>query len=102
VQGLKPVTAIERDLFEDPLLPMELNKFDAVLFDPPRAGAAAQVEQLIVSDIHKVVGVSCDPVSFSRDARALIDGGFKLECVTPVDQFKYTSHVEIVALFERA
>jgi 23S rRNA (uracil1939-C5)-methyltransferase len=102
VQGLKPVTAIERDLFEDPLLPMELNKFDAVLFDPPRAGAAAQVEQLIVSDIHKVVGVSCDPVNFSRDARALIDGGFKLECVTPVDQFKYTSHVEIVALFERA
>ncbi len=101
VQGLKPVTAHVRDLNEDPLLPQELDKFDAAVFDPPRAGAAAQVEQLAASTIKTIVAVSCDPASFAKDAAALVQAGFTLQCVTPVDQFKYTAHVELVALFER-
>jgi 23S rRNA (uracil1939-C5)-methyltransferase len=102
VQGLKPITALQRDLSEDPLLPQELNKFDAVVFDPPRAGALAQVEQLAASTINTIVAVSCDPASFAKDAAALVQSGFILECVTPIDQFKYTAHVELVALFKRA
>ena len=101
VQGLKPLTAHVRDLNEDPLLPQELNKFDAAVFDPPRAGAAAQVEQLAASTIKTIVAVSCDPATFAKDAAALVQAGFALQCVTPIDQFKYTAHVELVALFER-
>ncbi|MBT3992284.1 MAG: class I SAM-dependent RNA methyltransferase [Rhodospirillaceae bacterium] len=101
VQGLKPLTAFERDLSEDPLLPQELNKFDAAIFDPPRAGAPAQAEQLAASTIKTIVGVSCDPASFAKDAATLVEAGFTLQCVTPIDQFKYTAHVELVALFER-
>jgi 23S rRNA (uracil1939-C5)-methyltransferase len=100
-QGLKPVIAIERDLSRDPLFPQELRKFDAIVFDPPRAGAAVQAQQLAASTINRIVAVSCDPASFALDASILIKGGFELKRVTPVDQFKFTSHVELVALFER-
>jgi 23S rRNA (uracil1939-C5)-methyltransferase len=100
-QNLKAIEAVERDLFEMPLMPAELNKFEAVLFDPPRAGAKEQAEQLAASSVKLVVAVSCDPVSFARDAAILVEGGYDLKCVTPVDQFKYTAHVELVALFER-
>ena len=82
-------------------MPAELNKFEAVLFDPPRAGAKVQAEQLAASSVKSVVAVSCDPVSFARDAATLVGGGYELKCVTPVDQFKYSAHVELVALFER-
>jgi 23S rRNA (uracil1939-C5)-methyltransferase len=100
-QNLKAIEAVKRDLFEMPLMPAELNKFEAVLFDPPRAGAKEQAEQLAASSVKLVVAVSCDPVSFARDAAILVEGGYDLKCVTPVDQFKYTPHVELVALFER-
>jgi 23S rRNA (uracil1939-C5)-methyltransferase len=100
-QGLKPVTATTRDLFRDPLAPVELEPFDAVVFDPPRAGAEAQARELARSKVKTVVGVSCDPRSFARDASILIAGGYRLEEVTPVDQFAFSPHVELVGVFRR-
>jgi 23S rRNA (uracil1939-C5)-methyltransferase len=100
-QGLKPVAAQVRDLFRRPLLAQELNAFDAVVFDPPRQGAEAQARQLAASRVPKVIAVSCNPASFGRDARILVDGGYKLTEVTPVDQFRHSAHVELVAAFER-
>lgn len=99
--GLKPVEAKARDLFREPLMARELKEFDAVVFDPPRAGAEAQAQQLAKSTVKTVVAVSCDSASFARDARILIDGGYGLKRVTPVDQFAFTAHVETVALFQR-
>jgi 23S rRNA (uracil1939-C5)-methyltransferase len=99
--GLKPVEAKTRDLFREPLMPRELNLFDAVVFDPPRAGAEAQAKQLAKSAVKTVIAVSCDPASFARDARILIEGGYRLMRATPVDQFAFTAHVETVALFKR-
>jgi len=99
--GLKPVVAKSRDLFREPLMARELNAFDAVVFDPPRAGAEAQARQLAKSTVKTVVAVSCDPASFARDARILIEGGYRLMRATPVDQFAFTAHVETVALFRR-
>jgi 23S rRNA (uracil1939-C5)-methyltransferase len=99
--GLKPISAEARDLFENPLVPAELNEFDTVVFDPPRSGAEAQAKQLAKSKVKRVVAVACDVISFARDAAILVRGGYKLEKVTPVDQFKYTAHVEIVAVFKR-
>jgi 23S rRNA (uracil1939-C5)-methyltransferase len=99
--GLKPVEAKARDLFREPLVARELKDFDAVIFDPPRAGAEAQARQLAKSTVKTVIAVSCDPASFARDARILIEGGYRLMRVTPVDQFAFTAHVEIVALFKR-
>ncbi len=99
--GLKPVKAEVRDLFRRPLLPSELRDFDAVVFDPPRQGAQAQVEHLAKSKIPVVVAVSCNVTTFARDARILIDGGYRIERVTPVDQFRHTPHVELVARFVR-
>jgi 23S rRNA (uracil1939-C5)-methyltransferase len=99
--GLKPVEAKSRDLFREPLMARELNPFDAVVFDPPRAGAQAQARQLAKSAVTAVVAVSCDPASFARDARTLIEGGYRLVRATPVDQFSFTAHVETVALFKR-
>ncbi|MBB3773159.1 23S rRNA (uracil1939-C5)-methyltransferase [Angulomicrobium tetraedrale] len=101
ITGLKPVTAEVRDLFRRPLLPLELKAFDAVVFDPPRQGAEAQAQQLAASKVPLVVGVSCDPQSFARDAAILVQGGYRLECVTPVDQFLYSAHVELVGVFRR-
>ena len=99
--GLKPITAESRDLFRRPLVPLELKAFDAVVFDPPRQGAEAQARQLALSKVPLVVGVSCDPATFARDARILVDGGYRLERVVPVDQFLYSSHVELVGVFRR-
>ena len=99
--GLKPVTAAARDLFREPLVPNEMKGFDAVVFDPPRAGAEAQAKQLARSKVKTVVAVSCDAMSFARDAEILVNGGYALKRVTPLDQFKWSSHVETVALFTR-
>jgi len=99
--GLKPVKAEARDLFRRPLVPQELRDYDTVVFDPPRQGAEAQVKQLAASKIPVVVAVSCNVATFARDARILIDGGYKIEGVTPVDQFRHTPHVELVARFAR-
>jgi 23S rRNA (uracil1939-C5)-methyltransferase len=100
-QGLKPVEAKPRDLFRDPLAPIELNAFDAVVFDPPRAGAEQQAKELARSKVKTVVAVSCEPKTFARDAAILIAGGYKLERVVPVDQFAYSTHVELVGVFRR-
>ncbi|CAO3416347.1 class I SAM-dependent RNA methyltransferase [Azospirillum doebereinerae] len=100
VQGLR-LTTERRDLFETPLTAKELNRFDAVVFDPPRAGAAAQTEALAASRVPLAVGVSCNPATFARDARILVDGGYRLTRVHPVDQFLWSAHVELVGVFER-
>ncbi|MCP3471827.1 methyltransferase [Bradyrhizobium sp. CCGUVB1N3] len=99
--GLKPITAAPRDLFRRPLVPQELREFDAVVFDPPRQGAQAQALKLAASKVPVVIAVSCNVATFARDARLLIDGGYKLETVVPVDQFRHTPHVELVARFSR-
>jgi 23S rRNA (uracil1939-C5)-methyltransferase len=100
-RGLKPVTAERRDLFRRPFVPEELTGFDAVVFDPPRQGAQAQARELANSRVPIVVAVSCNPATFARDAKILIEGGYRLGEVTPVDQFRYSAHVEIVARFAR-
>lgn len=102
VLGLKPVTVETRDLARRPLLSSELNAFDAVVIDPPRSGALAQAEEIARSSVPVVASVSCNPATFARDARALIDGGYQLERVTPVDQFLWSPHLEVVGLFRRA
>lgn len=95
------VTTQQRDLANDPLSEEELRRFDGVVFDPPRAGAKAQAERLARSSVPKVAAVSCDPATFARDARILVDGGYRLLEATPVDQFIWSPHVEIVAAFTR-
>jgi 23S rRNA (uracil1939-C5)-methyltransferase len=99
--GLKPVAAERRDLFRRPLVAAELKRFDAVVFDPPRQGAQAQARELAASSVPTIVAVSCNPATLARDARILLDGGYRLTSVTPLDQFRYSPHVEIVALLER-
>jgi 23S rRNA (uracil1939-C5)-methyltransferase len=99
--GLKQIEAQTRDLFRSPFMASELKVFDAVVFDPPRQGAEAQARELALSKVPVVVAVSCDATTFARDARVLIDGGYKLITVTPVDQFRYSHHVELVAKFIR-
>jgi 23S rRNA (uracil1939-C5)-methyltransferase len=99
--GLKPVETIRRDLFRRPMTAQELAGCDTVVFDPPRQGAEAQSRELAKSNVLAVVAVSCNAATFARDARILIDGGYTLRDVTPVDQFRYTAHVEIVATFTR-
>jgi 23S rRNA (uracil1939-C5)-methyltransferase len=101
VSGLKPVEASARDLYRRPLVAQELTQFDALVFDPPRQGAQAQAQQLANSQVPLVIAVSCNPATFARDARLLVDGGYRLTGVTPVDQFRYSPHVEIVARFDR-
>jgi 23S rRNA (uracil1939-C5)-methyltransferase len=96
------VTAERRDLFRNPLMAAELDAFDAVLLDPPRAGAAAQSAELARAKVPRVVYGSCDPGSFARDARTLQDGGYRLEKLLPVDQFLWSPHIELIALFARA
>ena len=100
--GLKPVKAEARDLFRRPLVPQELRDYDTVVFDPPRQGAQAQVTQLAASKVPVVVAVSCNVTTFARDAKILIEGGYRIEGVTPVDQFRHTPHVELVARFSKA
>lgn len=101
-QGLKPIAAEARDLFRRPLLEHELNGFDAVVLDPPRAGAEAQIRRLAASKVPAIAYVSCDAGSFSRDAALLLAGGYALERVTPVDQFRYSAHIELVGVFRKA
>jgi 23S rRNA (uracil1939-C5)-methyltransferase len=101
VSGLKPVKAETRDLFRRPLMAQELRDYDTIVFDPPRQGALAQVKQLAAGKIPVVIAVSCNVATFARDARILIDGGYKIGGVTPVDQFRHTPHVELVARFAR-
>ncbi len=101
IPGLKPVTAERRDLFRRPLAAIELEPFDAVVFDPAFDGAAAQSAELARSQVPRVIAVSCNPQTFARDARLLLDGGYTLNRVTPVDQFLYSPHVELVAEFQR-
>lgn len=100
-KGLKPVTTERRDLFKVPLTPLELNRFDAVVLDPPRAGAEAQVKAITGSKLRRVIYVSCDAGSFARDAAILVKAGFRVGAVTPVDQFLYSDHIELVGGFTR-
>jgi len=99
--GLKPVATERRDLYRRPFAEPELEPFDAVVFDPPRQGALAQAQKLARCDVPFVIAVSCNAATFARDVRVLVDGGYRLEAVTPVDQFRYTPHVEIVARLAR-
>jgi 23S rRNA (uracil1939-C5)-methyltransferase len=99
--GLKPVKAEARDLFRRPLMAQELRDYDTVVFDPPRQGAQAQVAQLAASKIPVVIAVSCNVATFAHDAKILVDGGYKIDGVTPVDQFRHTPHVELVARLRR-
>ena len=94
-------TAHLRDLFRNPLNARELDAFDAVVLDPPRAGAAAQCAELATSKVKRVVYASCDPASFARDVRTLQDGGYRLEKLMPIDQFLWSAHVELVALLTK-
>ena len=100
--GSGKLTAVHRDLFRNPLMAAELDAFDAVVLDPPRAGAVAQSAELARSKVPRIVYGSCDPGSFARDARTLQDGGYRLEKLLPIDQFLWSPHVELIALFVRA
>lgn len=100
--GLKPITTLRRDLFANPLAPAELDRFAAVVFDPPAPGARAQAQSIAQSRVPKVVAVSCNPATLGRDARILIDGGYRLVRVLPVDQFLWSTEIEVVATFEKA
>jgi len=100
-QGLKTIDAQARDLFRRPLSPFDLKGCDAIVLDPPRAGALEQTQQLQGTKAGVVVGVSCNPQTFARDARILIEAGFRLEKVTPIDQFLWSTHVELVGVFRR-
>lgn len=101
VGGLRGVTVERRDLLRAPLAALELKRFDAVVFDPPRSGARQQAEQVGAAKATRVVAVSCDPATFARDVRMLVDAGFALTRVTPIDQFRFTPHVEVVGVLER-
>jgi len=99
--GLRRVTGERRDLFRRPLTFKELNAFDGLVFDPPRAGAEDQSKQIARSDVPLVAAVSCNPVTLARDLRTLVDGGYTVKSVTPIDQFLWSPHVEAVALLEK-
>ncbi|MCC5992804.1 MAG: class I SAM-dependent RNA methyltransferase [Rhodobacteraceae bacterium] len=100
-QGLKRVTTEARDLFRNPLLAGELAGFDAAVIDPPRAGAEAQTAALAASAVPRIAAISCNPVTFARDAKALCDAGYRLDWVQMVDQFRFSPHVELAARFTR-
>ncbi|MDE2597720.1 MAG: class I SAM-dependent RNA methyltransferase [Sphingomonadales bacterium] len=96
-----PVEAVHRDLFRNPLMGEELDRFDAVVLDPPRAGAREQVERLADSAVERIVYISCNPSSWSRDAALLLQGGYRLQELRPVGQFRWSTHVELASLFVR-
>src|SRR5262249_37458363 len=100
--GGAKLSAEARDLFRRPLLPAELRRFDCVVLDPPRPGAQAQTAALAQSEVPHLLYVSCNPASFARDARVLVDGGYRLTRVAPLDQFLWSPHVEVFAQFVRA
>lgn len=97
----RPVTVHHRDLFRRPLTAQELSLFDAVVIDPPRAGASAQTEQLAASKVPVIAAVSCNPATFARDAERLVKSGYALQRVWPIAQFRWSTHVELVAHFAR-
>lgn len=97
----RPLLVEHRDLFRRPLDVKELSRFDAVVIDPPRAGAKEQVDQIAASSVARVAYVSCNPATFARDAKTLVDGGYRLERITPVGQFRWSTHVELVGAFAR-
>ncbi|WP_112321281.1 class I SAM-dependent RNA methyltransferase [Oceanibium sediminis] len=99
--GLRPLAAEARDLFRRPLEPMELNRFDAVVIDPPRAGAEAQTGRLAQSTVPRIAAVSCNPITFARDAETLCNAGYSLDWVQVIDQFRWSGHTELVAGFTR-
>ena len=98
---LKPVRGLARDLFRAPLSPKELQAYDAVVLDPPRAGASAQAQELAKSSVPKLVAVSCNPGTLARDLRLLVDGGYRIARIVPVDQFLFSPHIEVVAHLDR-
>ncbi|MGR3479111.1 class I SAM-dependent RNA methyltransferase [Salipiger marinus] len=98
-EGLRHVTTATRDLFRNPLLPEELRRFDGVVIDPPRAGAEAQTSQLAAARVPRIAYVSCNPVTFARDAATLVRAGYRLDRLRVVDQFRWSTHVELVAGF---
>jgi 23S rRNA (uracil1939-C5)-methyltransferase len=100
--GLKPVRTFVRDLFQTPLSMKELKAYDAVVFDPPRAGATAQAKALAHSSVARIVAVSCNPGTLARDLRILVDGGYRIARVAPVDQFLFSPHIEVVAHLKRS
>lgn len=99
--GLKAITAEARDLTRRPMLAEEMKKLDLVVFDPPRAGAAEQAGEIARSSVGRVIGVSCNPATFARDASTLIEAGFRLDRVLPVDQFLWSAHMELIGVFSR-
>ena len=100
-QGLKPVTVERRDLFRRPMMASELKVYDAIVFDPPRAGAEAQVKEMQRSGVKKIVAVSCNPLTLARDLALLTEAGYRITTITPIDQFLWTPHVEAVAVLEK-
>ena len=99
--GLHGVVAEARDLTRRPILAEEMKRIDTVVFDPPRAGAAEQCAEIARSKVARTIAVSCNPATFVRDARILIDAGFNLDRLLPVDQFLWSPHVELVGVFSR-
>lgn len=97
----KPITAYKRDLFQDPVDAKTLSRYDFLVMDPPRAGAKAQSEEIAKSTLSKFVYVSCNPKTFARDAKIICDGGFLLESITPIDQFLWSDHMEVVGVFSK-
>ncbi len=97
--NVKQVTTETRDLFRRPLLRAEMEKADAVVIDPPRAGASQQMMEVAASKVDKVVSVSCNPITFARDAKMLVDAGYEIDWIDVVDQFRWSTHIEIVASF---
>jgi 23S rRNA (uracil1939-C5)-methyltransferase len=95
------MTVEHRDLYRRPLNAAELKRFDAVILDPPRAGASEQVGALANSPVSRVAYVSCNPATFARDARTLADGGYTLDWVRPVGQFRWSTHVELAGCFSK-
>ncbi len=100
-RGLKKVTTEKRDLFRRPMVPLELRHFDAVVLDPPRAGAEAQIEQIVDSIVPRIAMVSCNPITFARDAELLCSAGYVINWIDVVDQFRWSGHVELVAQFTK-
>jgi 23S rRNA (uracil1939-C5)-methyltransferase len=102
LEGLKRLTTATRDLFRRPLEPDELKGFDAVVIDPPRAGAEAQIATLAAAHVPLIAYVSCNPATFARDAKVLVQAGYTLDWIQVVDQFRWSAHVELVARFSLA
>jgi 23S rRNA (uracil1939-C5)-methyltransferase len=101
LNAARRVSTEHRDLFRRPLSVAELDRFDGLVLDPPRAGAKEQITELAQSNVSKVAYVSCNPATFARDAKSLTDGGFKLQNIAPVGQFRWSTHVELAAAFIR-